>query len=263
MIVYTNGDTVRLSGALVKNQWLTIKAAANLLLQDYPEGIVIDCGELRDVTSEGAKTFLDAIRDIQSGGSRIVVSSLPAPVHDVLRTIPGVRSMLPIANTIEEARESLRPAGPAHEALPPNGIVVPVLGEDDHGFALSVACAMARDRRLPVIALTLVEVARNLAIGTPMPEAETRAKDRLDKALGSTPRAGGIQLLGHLERVRSEHEGLIGSLRGHQASAVVLEVGAGLVDDEARQQLVELLITRAPCDVIIARRRPADAAGVK
>src|SRR5260221_6268820 len=111
MIVTTRGDMVGLSGALVKNQWMTIKAAANLLLKEHPEGIIIDCSELDNVSEEGAKTFLDAMRDIQAAGARIVVCSLPENVMQVLRTVRTVRSQLPIASCLEEARASLRLSG--------------------------------------------------------------------------------------------------------------------------------------------------------
>src|SRR5215470_1559686 len=113
MIVTSSDDVVRLSGALVKNQWLTIKAAANLLLQSHPQGIIIDCGELTHVSEDGAKTFLDAIKDIQAAGARMVVCNLPPEVLQVIRSVPGVRSQLPIANSVDEARASLRLSGEA------------------------------------------------------------------------------------------------------------------------------------------------------
>ena len=60
MIIETKNDVVRLSGALKKNQWLTIRAATDLLLKDHPEGIIIDCEHLTEISSEGAKTFLSS-----------------------------------------------------------------------------------------------------------------------------------------------------------------------------------------------------------
>src|SRR2546427_6372240 len=108
MIISSKDDVVQLSGQLHKNQWLTIKATASLLLRQHPEGILIDCSELTDISEDGAKTFLDAMRDITGEGSRIIVCALPDNVLQVLRSVPGVRSQLPIANSVEEARASLR-----------------------------------------------------------------------------------------------------------------------------------------------------------
>ena len=111
MIVASKDDVVQLSGSLHKNQWLTIKATAKLLMKDHPEGILIDCSDLHEISEDGAKTFLDAMKDIQGEGARIVVCNLPPKVQDVIRCVPGVRSQLPIANTMEEARASLRLGG--------------------------------------------------------------------------------------------------------------------------------------------------------
>jgi hypothetical protein len=70
MIIETRGDVVRLSGSLTKNQWLTIRAAAGMLLRDHPQGIIVDCGQLDEITEEGAKTFLEAMRDIEAAQAR-------------------------------------------------------------------------------------------------------------------------------------------------------------------------------------------------
>src|SRR2546423_14889910 len=107
MIITSKDDVVQLAGSLHKNQWLTIKAAANLLLRDHPRGIIIDCEELTDVSEDGAKTFMEAMKDIQGAGSRIVVCNLPENVLRVVKSTPGIRSQLPLATSKEEARASL------------------------------------------------------------------------------------------------------------------------------------------------------------
>ena len=55
------------------------------------------------ISEDGAKTFLEAMRDIEAAKSRILVVSLPQQVLAVCKTVPGVRSQLPIADTIEDA----------------------------------------------------------------------------------------------------------------------------------------------------------------
>src|SRR5437868_14974282 len=101
MIIETKDDVVRLSGSLTKNQWLTIKAAANLLLHDHPQGIIIDCAHLENISEDGAKTFLEAMRDIEAAKARIVVANLPQSLLSICRMVPGVRSQLPIADSVE------------------------------------------------------------------------------------------------------------------------------------------------------------------
>src|SRR5579862_4697127 len=130
MIVSGKNDVVQLSGALHKNEWLTIKALAKILLQQYPEGILIDCSELTDVSEGGTKTFLEAVRDIQGEGARIVFVNLPDHVLQVVRTVPGVRSQLPIAASEAEARASLRmgraTVADAERPVVENSILIPL-----------------------------------------------------------------------------------------------------------------------------------------
>ena len=108
MIIETRGDVVYLSGSLHKNQWMSIRAAANLLLHDHPQGIIVDCAGLENISEDGARTFLEAMRDIESARARILVASLPQKVLTVIKTVPGVRSQLPIAASVEAARASLK-----------------------------------------------------------------------------------------------------------------------------------------------------------
>ena len=53
MIIEQKDDVVRLSGSLTRNQWMTIKAAANLLLTNHPEGIIVDCSHLESISEDG------------------------------------------------------------------------------------------------------------------------------------------------------------------------------------------------------------------
>jgi len=107
MIVEARNDTVNLLGALTKNHWQTIKAAANLLLKRNPSGIIINCAGITECTEEGAETFADAQSYIQRHGARIVLCDIPDHVMEVLRRVPGVRSQLPVACTMAQARASL------------------------------------------------------------------------------------------------------------------------------------------------------------
>ena len=122
MIIETRGHVVHLSGSLHKNQWMSIRAAANLLLHDHPQGIIVDCAGLENISEDGARTFLEAMRDIESARARIIVASLPQNVLTVIKTVPGVRSQLPIAASVEAARASLkvqrRAPDPAPQPMP-------------------------------------------------------------------------------------------------------------------------------------------------
>ena len=107
MIVDARANRVTLYGELNSNQWLTIKAAATLLLKRNPTGIIISCSGLEGLTPEGAVTFIHAQQYIQHNGARIVFCEVPAHLLPVLRSTPGLRSQLNVAKTLEEALASL------------------------------------------------------------------------------------------------------------------------------------------------------------
>lgn len=265
MIVSTHDDVVRLSGALVKNQWLTIKAAANLLLQDHPEGIIIDCSELSHVSEDGAKTFLEAMRDIQAAGARIVVCALPDEVMRVVRSIPGVRSQLPVAATVEEARASLRlqgsalPTGAERQAMG-NGVLVPLIEGLDSEAAVVIAARAQRELKLQAHLVYFLTIARNLPLTAPLPEAEALANQGIEAA-SATARKAGLVFAVHVERVRDPQEGILQAIRNYTAATVIVSAAADQANSPTFMDLVEALLHRAPCNVVIARNAQAAANG--
>lgn len=267
MIVTSKNDVIQLSGSLHKNQWLTIKAAAKLLLRQHPQGILIDCSELAEVSEDGAKTFLEAMRDIQGEGSRIVVCALPDNVFQVIRSVPGVRSQLPIARTLEEARASLRlsasasHADEAHTAAE-HGIVVPLMEGLDVEYAIAISARLSRDLRLPVQLVCLLEVARNLPLNTPLAAEEGEAHRLLEEA-EQAARKQNLAFVRYVERVRDAEEGLLQALKTYKANYVVLGAVAEHEEGSRFHELVETLLHRAPCNVLIGRKAPNGAEGMK
>ncbi len=265
MIIETRGDVVKLSGTLHKNQWLTIRAAAGMLLNDHPQGIIVDCSQLEEVSEEGAKTFLEAMRDIDAAKTRIIVVSLPDKVLRVLKTVPGVRSQLPIAATVEEARASLqihKTSATLVTSATPNRagvILVLLIADTDLSYGADLAARLARAGRAEIRIVYLLEVTRTLPLNAPLLELEKAAQELLAKATQYT-RQYNVTASEHVERVRDAVDGALGAIRLHGATQVV--VGASshstVHDDHDRfDQLVEALLHRAPCEVIVGRLRPS------
>ena len=266
MIIETRHDVVRLFGSLHKNQWLTIRAAVNLLLQDHPQGIIIDCSALEEVSEDGAKTFLEAMRDVEAVKSRIVLVSLPQKVLAVCRLVPGVRSQLPLADTLEEARASLR-LGRKAAARPKDAhgkagqvIVVPLIADYDLTYGANLAGRLSRGAQTEIRLVYFLEVARTLPLGAPLQEAEQGARDSLERAQQYIAQMN-LRAEEHVERVRELREGIIASLRAHNATLVVLgaasEPMTGQVHDEYHE-LVDTLLHRAPCEVVIGRLKAGE-----
>jgi anti-anti-sigma regulatory factor len=256
MIVSSHNDSVLLRGALHKNEWLTIKALAKLLLQQHPQGILIDCTGLTEVSANGAKTFLEAMHDIQSEGARIILVNLPENVLEMVRSVPGVRSQLPIARSIEEARASLRmskASADSDRGQAENTILVPLIEGLDTEYAVVIATRAARELRLPITLVSMLVVARNLPLGSPLGEEEEAAHARLEQA-GPLVVKQNLRPVKLLERVRGVEEGLLSIIKSHKASHVVISAAADKVDEEPFSLLLDLLLHRAPCNVLVARR---------
>ena len=265
MIIETREDVVRLSGSLHKNQWMTIKAAANLLIHNYPQGIIIDCGELDNISQDGAKTFLEAIRDIEAAHARIIVTNLPENVLSVVKSIPGIRSQLPIAASVEEARASLRAARrstPAPTANAPGKggsvILVPLVSNLDLTYGAQLAARLARPGKSEIRLIYLLEVARNLPLNAPLMEPEQAAQTALEAALQYT-RQYNIPTWPHVERVREANDGIIAAVKTHAADLIVMGAADEPLGGEGHDDfhaMVDTLLHRAPCEVVVGRLKP-------
>jgi anti-anti-sigma regulatory factor len=265
MIIETKDDVVSLSGSLHKNQWLTIKAAANLLLQQHPQGIIVDCSHLEDISEDGAKTFLEAMRDIEAAKARIIVANLPEAMLSVCRMVPGVRSQLPIADSVEAARASLRLANRA--AAPPalaDGarrgavILVPLLADMDLTYGADLAGRLARSAKAELRLTYFLEVARTLPLNAPLLEEEQAAQDSLARAM-QYAKQHSVPAWEHVERVRDAAEGILAAVKTHNAQQIVLGATNEPVGGEAHDaihELIDTLLHRAPCEVIIGRLKP-------
>lgn len=202
MIIEARDDTITLRGEVKSNIWPAIQAAAALLLDNHPTGIIIDCSALTRITSRGALTFQDAFAFIASQNARIVVVGLTEEMLAIGRTVPGFRSQLPIASSVEEARRSLQLSettlkrGTARAAG-----VVPILG--NWRRAIFFADQLAIGENCEIHLVDLIRVPRTLPIGTPMPEREAEGQARLVEAQQLVKQTK-LKSFSHVERVRSE-----------------------------------------------------------
>ncbi len=267
MIIETREDVVRLSGTLHKNQWMTIKAAANLLLVEHPEGIIVDCSHLAEISEQGAKTFLEAMRDIESAHSRIIVANLPEQIMSVCRSIPGVRSQLPIADSVELARASLRAVKTVHHAAHSTDstkrgalLFVPLLADIDLSYGVAVAQQMAAGSKSEIRLVYMLEVVRTLPLNAPMPEQEEDASSTLKQVRAiASPSQG--QLVEHVERVREEIDGIVTTAKAQNADKIVIGLAKAPEQGEESDKvtrLIEVLIKRAHCEVVIARKNQSE-----
>jgi len=253
MIVKAQGDVLSLSGSLTENHWLTLKAAANLALKRHPDGIIIDCGGLVHCTSEGAHTFSDAVSYIESHEARIILVNLPPEILETLQSVPGVRSTLCVAQTVEEARASLRlggwTKGPVEKSAPV--VMVPLLGGEPPRSALHLACVLTREREGRLYLVYILEVPRALALSAPLSEQEQVAQSTLEAAEVLVKREGLVPMR-YIRRGRELTQGLIEAATQLQADVMVVGLSPGSMGERNMAKVEERLRERAPCDIIVS-----------
>lgn len=222
MIIEAREDTIVLRGDVTSNIWAAIQAAAALLLRNHPTGIIVDASGVTRVTPKGAETFADAFRYISAHDARIVVAGLAPELVEVGKAVPGVRSQLPLADTVEAARASLR----LEEVTPQRGRariagMVPVLGAWRR--SLYYADKLATGESAEIHLVDLVKVPRTLPIGTPLPERESAGQARLEEAAGVV-REAGLSSYSHSEHVRSESAGVLDYAKQLEADFAVVSL---------------------------------------
>jgi hypothetical protein len=213
-----------------------------LLLRNHTQGIIVDCHELTSCTAEGAMTFRDAMDYIERYHARIVVSRIPDHVMEVLRSVPGVRSRLPISDTLEEARASLRLTGAAlvRQAYTP-----------DLTTMLACRLAGADGRKARIHLAYILEVPRQLPLNAPLPEAESAAEKTLASA-EKWVRADGLLPVTHVARTRDAGEEIVHQAVLLHANVIVLNCGvSGEACQEFMNRVARPVLNHAPCEVIL------------
>jgi len=251
MIIETRGDVIKLKGALVENQWTALKSAVTLLLIDHPRGVIIDGGGLTEVSEAGAHTFLDASSFIQAQSARVVVAGLPEDILARIRKIPGVRSQLVIASTVEEARASLESGGVAiargKRAVPV--VLAPLIGAWRR--AIQFAATQAASRRAELHLLYMLQIPRTLPLGVPMPDMEQEARETLAEAEKALKRRG-VKVRRLTTRTRDVVEGVAKYATDTKPDLLVVAYSKGDMAREAgRFAAIDTLCHEALCDVAI------------
>lgn len=260
MIIEAREDVVKLEGSLDSNLWPTIQAAANLLLRNHPNGIIIDGSGLKDCSTGGAETFRAGMTYIQNHSARIVVCGVPNGVMQCLRTIPGIRSSLPITNTLEEARASLSlanaPGGSmSGKGAPPHDILVPLLSAEGWDSAVSLACRLAKSegQKSHVHLEYFLEVPRTLPLTAPLPEEEAIARDVLAVA-EKFVRNAGLRVTTHVARGRDAGEEIVNRTNVINANLIVLtSVPSDDPTHSTISHVADMVLDRAPCEVMLHR----------
>jgi len=251
MIIQTKGDVVKLTGSLVENQWPALQSAVSLLLEEHPGGVIIDGSGLTDVSDAGVRTFLDASHFIQAHSARVIVSGLSEAILEAVKNVPGVRSQLVTAATVEQARASLEYGGAVivPDARTRPVVLVPLIGAWQR--AIDYAAAEASARRADAHLLYVLKVPRNLPLGAPMPAEEHEAQRALDEAEKAMKRKG-VTVRRRTTRARDLVEGAGKFAAETKADLlVVCYYKEDLMQEGSRYADVGALCHEAHCDIVV------------
>ena len=242
MIVDWTEDVIFLSGDLTQDHWKTIRTAVALVLKRHPAGVIIDLSQIERITPEGAETFLHMLRYIQSGEARFILANAPDHVRQALSKVPGVRSQLPVSESIAEARASLNLLSEVEtkrkELVEP--VLVSLSGDHADQDGLTLAAAIARSRNAGIVAVYLIEVPRALALTAPMPDEEAAARQALTRVTEHCKQFG-VEARCLPKRVRDRLQGLESVAREVDAQLIFVVLSSQEVGSDLGAALDSLL----------------------
>lgn len=253
MIVDWTDDVIFLSGDLTQDHWKTIRTAVALVLKRHPAGVILDLSQIERITPEGAETFLHMLRYIESGKARFILANAPDHVRQALARVPGVRSQLPVAGSIAEARASLNllsEVEPKRKELQ-EPVLVSLSGDYADHDALALAAAIARSRNTGIVAVYLIEVPRAFALTAPMPEEEAAARKALT-GVADHCRQLGVEARCLPKRARDRWQGLE-SVATEQDAQIIFVVLGGWESDAELGAALDSLFQATRREVIAYR----------
>lgn len=272
MIVESYEDVIVLSGDMRSNQWETVHTAISLMLKRHPSGVVLDCAGLGHVTSEGAETFRDAMDFIKRHqDARIIVAAVPDAVMEVLKGVPEVRSQLPIAPTVADAKRSIdllvhhddeHEPGAKKKKKPTvsdnaRNLVVCLytgtsLEEDDAAMAVASEIADSRETRIHFVCALVVP--RELPLDAPLPKSEESAMHAVGRAKSFFDDRGLVHD-DRVERARDVASALVNVVEEIPTTEIIvlpLKSDPNLMDENAK--MMKNVLGKVGAEVIFVRR---------
>ncbi|MES1227162.1 MAG: hypothetical protein ABUL72_00740, partial [Armatimonadota bacterium] len=230
-------------------------------LKRHPSGVIIDCSQLTLMTPEGAETFHSTIKFVHlHKEARVVVAAVPEGILEVLRSVPDVRSQLPIAATVQEARRSLDLLVQEHETKKKRGanrsyqrkiLACACPGSADE-YLLRVVSDLVDKDKSKVILLIPILVPRELPLQSPLPDVEESAATYATYATKMLESEG----VGHeiiVERARDFATLVMDTANEIDAAHVVLGLPGDHEMDQTSAKMFKSLIERVTRPLIFTR----------
>ncbi|MBC7807860.1 MAG: hypothetical protein H7145_17135 [Akkermansiaceae bacterium] len=280
MIVEIRDEVATLRGGLTKNQEEALVFALMMGLRYRPSGMVLDLGDLTQVTLEGAQTVRKVASRITQRvpGARLILANASPGATRTLRLSGIPDTSLAVVPGLDEARASLKSTVPVEERdrnrarLEADSrhpvVIAGLLGSDADAHAVAVACRLAgtipsdTESGEPVARLHLAQVLivpRDRSLLAPL-DAEEAAVKRLTQFAFAVEDGGCVaSVITQIERTRDGGVCLTDLASELRAAFLVIALGTNASSEDVN--MARYVVERAPCEVIVNRVLLSDLHG--
>jgi nucleotide-binding universal stress UspA family protein len=131
-------------------------------------------------------------------------------------------------------------------------ILVPTIGAPYSERGVELACRLGQEQKAQIILTYVIEVPRTLPLNAPIPDAENNAKTALQRAQEIVSLRG-LDCVVSIDRARVAGEEIIRSSKENDVDVIVIGLKPKLSGTTVIGQTAEILLRKAPCEVIIDR----------
>ena len=181
MIIEIENDIIKLFGRVEKNLWPATRAAASMMLDSGVENIIIDCRGIELITEKGLETFANAFDYMNRRNIRIFFVGVDEKVEKLALSTPGIRSVMPIAESLEVAYKSIAIDKQMNKIYKEKYLLFPMLGNPSHAIMFG-DLFIKRDREFNFVYPLLVP--RKWTLYHPIKSLEDKANSDLGRAEG-------------------------------------------------------------------------------
>lgn len=181
MIIEIEDDIIKLSGKIEKNLWPAMQAAAQMMLGKGYKNIIVDCTNISSIQKKGLETFSNAFNYMTKMNVQIFFVDVDEKIEKLAKSTIGIRSSMPMAESIEEVRSSIAINNQASKKYKDRDLIFPMIGNPSHAIMFA-DIFVRKDREFDFIYPMLVPMKYNLY--APIKSLENKVNSELLRAKG-------------------------------------------------------------------------------
>lgn len=181
MIIEIEEDVIKLSGKIERNLWPATQAATQMMLGKGYKNIIVDCTNITFIQEKGLETFSNAFNYMTKMNVQIFFVAVDEKIEKLAKKTLGIRSSMPIAESIEEVRGSIAINNQASKKYTDRDLIFPMIGNPSHAIIFADFFA-DKDREFNFIYPMLIPMKYNLY--SPIKSLENKVNSELLRAKG-------------------------------------------------------------------------------